>query len=141
MTSIISIFKDPTKDWRDISSMLRYQLADISYKSLPPILKRDHAITLKGRLKRGFLETGQNKFIEINIWGQGERDGESIEIIGEARIQLNKRDANRCIQTLKTIEPIINKPIVPLLVTYQTSPDVRRYVQGKNIALYFSYQL
>jgi hypothetical protein len=129
------------RDWRDISIMLRYQLADMSYKTLPPILQRDYAITLKGRLKRGFLETGRNKYIEINIWGQGEREGKSIEIIGEARIQLKKRDANRFIQTLKTMEPIINKPIVPLLVTYQTSPDVRRYVQGKNIALYFSYQL
>ena len=53
-----------------MSHAIGYGLEDQSYLTLPPILQRDHAITLKGRLKRGFLETGRNKFIEINIWGQ-----------------------------------------------------------------------
>ena len=37
--------------------------------------------------------------------------------------------------------PIIDKQVVPLIVTYQTSPDVKRYVESKKVALYFSYQL
>ena len=124
MTSIVSISKDPMKDWREISSIMCYQLADMSYKTLPPILKRDHAITLKGRLKRGFLETARNKYIEINIWGQGERDGKSIEIIGEAKTQLKKRDVDKFLQTLEAIRPHIDHSIHPICVTYQTSPAV-----------------
>ena len=141
MTSIVSIFKDPTKDWRDISSMFRYQLADMSYRTLPPLLKRDHAITVKGRLKRGFLETASNKYIEINIWGQGERDGKSIEIIGEAKTQLKKRDVDKFLQTLHAIQPHIDHSIHPVCITYQTSPTVTQYAKDKGISLYFTYEL
>ena len=129
------------RDWRDISIMLRYQLADMSYGTLPPILKRDHTITLKGRLKRGFLETARNKYIEINIWGQGERDGKSIEVIGEAKTQLKKRDVDKFLQTIQAIQPHIDHSIHPLFVTYQTSPAVTQYTKDKGISLYFTYDL
>ena len=129
------------RDWRDISIMLRYQLADMSYGTLPPILKRDHTITLKGRLKRGFLETARNKYIEINIWGQGERDGKSIEIIGETKTQLKKRDVDKFLQTIQAIQPHIDHAIHPICVTYQTSPSVIHYAKEKGITLYFTYDL
>jgi hypothetical protein len=141
MPSIESISKQIIRDLRHVSSVFRYELADMSYRTLPPILKRDHAITLKGRLKRGFLETARNKYIEINIWGQGERDGKSIEIIGEAKTQLKKRDVDKFLQTLQAIRPHIDHSIHPICVTYQTSPAVTQYAKDKGITLYFTYDL
>ena len=118
-----------------------YRLEDQSYLTLPPILNRDHSITLKDRLKRGFLETGHNKYIEINIWGQGERDGKTIEVIGEAKTQLKKKDVDKFLQTIQTIQPHIDHSIHPLFVTYQTSPTVTQYTKDKGISLYFTYEL
>lgn len=141
MPSIESICKHIIRDLRHISSVFRYELEDMSYKTLPLILERDHAIIVTGHLKRDFLQIAPKKYLELNIWGQGLQGDKQVEIIGEAKSQLKKKDIDQFIQTLKILEPIINKPIIPLLVTYQTSVDVRRYVQGKNIALYFSHQL
>jgi hypothetical protein len=124
-----------------MSHAIGYGLEDQSYLTLPPILQRDHAITLKGRLKRGFLETGRNKYIEINIWGQGEREGKSIEIIGEAKTQLKKRDVDKFLQTIQAIQPHIDHSIHPICITYQTSPAVTHYAKEKGISLYFTYEL
>jgi predicted nuclease with TOPRIM domain len=124
-----------------LSHTVGYRLEDEAMKSLPSLLKRDFSIDTEGTLVRDYIEIGPKKYVELNIWGHGLRSGKPVEIIGEAKSQLKKKDVDQFLQTLKILEPLINKPIVPLLVTYQTSVDVRRYIQGKNIALYFSYQL
>ncbi len=124
-----------------LSHTVGYRLEDEAMKSLPFLLKRDSSIDIEGPLIRDYVEIGPKKYVELNIWGHGLRGGKPVEVIGEAKSQLKKKDVDQFLQTLRIVEPIINRPIVPFLVTYQTSPDVRRYVQGKNITLYFSYQL
>ena len=141
MKGIKVTIQDMRQEIGGMSHAIGYGLEDQSYLTLPPILKRDHAITLKGRLKRGFLETARNKYIEINIWGQGEREGKSIEIIGEAKTQLKKRDVDKFLQTLQAIRPHIDHSIHPICVTYQTSPAVTQYAKDKGITLYFTYEL
>ena len=141
MKGIKVTIQDMRQEIGGMSHAIGYGLEDQSYLTLPPILKRDHAITLKGRLKRGFLETARNKYIEINIWGQGEREGKSIEIIGEAKTQLKKRDVDKFLQTLQAIRPHIDHSIHPICVTYQTSPAVTQYAKDKGITLYFTYDL
>jgi hypothetical protein len=135
------IIENMKQEMGGLGHAIGYGLEDQSYLTLPPILNRDHSITLKGRLKRGFLETGHNKYIEINIWGQGERDGKSIEVIGEAKTQLKKKDVDKFLQTIQAIQPHIDHSIHPLFVTYQTSPAVTRYTKDKGISLYFTYDL
>ena len=133
--------QDMKQEIGGLSHTVGYRLEDEAMKSLPSLLKRDFSIDTEGTLVRDYIEIGPKKYVELNIWGHGLRSGKPVEIIGEAKSQLKKRDVDQFLQTLKILEPLINKPIVPLLVTYQTSVDVRRYIQGKNIALYFSYQL
>jgi hypothetical protein len=134
----MKVFK---KELGGLSHTVGYRLEDEAMKSLPALLKHDHSIEIQGSLIRDYLEIGPRKYVELNIWGSGVKDGQVVEIIGEAKSQMKKRDVDHFLQTVRIIEPVLKKPIVPLLVTYQTSPDVRRYIREKNIALYFSYQL
>lgn len=124
-----------------ISHTIGYGLEDKSYLALPALLSRDHSIVVKDRLKRGFLEMGPNRFVEINIWGKAEKDGKPVEIIGEAKTQLKKKDVDNFLETFNSIKTHIGDPIVPVFVTYQTSPNVERYVRDKGLILYFSYDL
>ena len=133
--------QDMRQEIGGLSHTVGYRLEDEAMKSLPGLLKRDFAIETQGTLIRDYVEIGPKKYVELNIWGQGLQGDKPVEIIGEAKSQLKKKDVDKFLQTLKILEPIMNRQIVPLLVTYQTSLDVRRYIQGKNIALYFSYQL
>jgi uncharacterized phage infection (PIP) family protein YhgE len=141
MKKVKVTIQDMRQEIGGLSHAVGYGLEDKSYISLPPVLKRDHSILVKGRLKRGFLEISRNKFIEINIWGHGEQNGKPVEIIGEAKTQLKKRDVDKFIQTLENLKPHVARSIYPLFLTYQTSPAVSQYTKDKGIDLYFTYDL
>ena len=130
--------------WRQIGGMshtIGYFLEDKSYPVLPHLLERDHSIIIQDKLKRGFLEIPKNKFVEINIWGKGTRLGMQVEIIGEAKTQLKKKDVDKLLMTVKAVENYIRAQIVPVCVTFQTSPHVQKYAKEKGVIVYFSYEL
>lgn len=130
--------------WRQIGGMshtIGYFLEDKSYPVLPHLLERDHSIIIQDKLKRGFLEIPKNKFVEINIWGKGTRSGMKVEIIGEAKTQLKKKNVDKLLMTVKAVENYIRAQIVPVCVTFQTSPHVQKYAKEKGVIVYFSYEL
>jgi len=124
-----------------LSHTVGYRLEDEAIKSLPSLLKRDMDIEVIGRLRRDFLEVAPHKYIELNIWGEGERNGKKYVIIGEAKSQLKKRDVDDFMDKVEEIKRYVSEEQICLLVTYITSPDVRRYAEEKGIKIYFSYEL
>jgi chromosome segregation ATPase len=133
--------QDMKQEIGGLSHTVGYRLEDEAMKSLPALLKRDLSIDTEGSFVRDYVQIGAKKYVEINIWGRGLQNGKAVEIIGEAKSQLKKRDVDTFLETIKTVQPIMERPIIPVFVTYQTSPDVRHYAQAKGITLYFSYQL
>ena len=117
-----------------------YRLEDEAFKALPKLLKKDYGLVVKGRLKRKFVQDNQGQEIEINILGEGEKEGEVYTIVGESKSQLSKRDVDDFIRRkLKRLEGVFPR-MFPVLVTYMISqPGVEEYVQEKGIALYYSY--
>ena len=139
--SLVGEMKVFKQELGGLAHTVGYRLEDEAMKSLPALLNRDHSVEIEGPLIRDFIEIGPKKYVELNIWGRGLQRGERVEIIGEAKSQLKRSDVDSFLQTLKTVEPFIHRRIIPVLVTYQTSPQVRQYTEAKNIHLYFSYQL
>jgi uncharacterized phage infection (PIP) family protein YhgE len=117
-----------------------YRLEDEAIKALPELLKRDAGVEVVGRLKRDYIEIAPGKYIEVNIWGTGRINGEEYIIVGEARSQLKKGDVDEFIKKVNAIKRYIPKEQIKILVTYQTSPIVRKYAEGKGIKIYFSYE-
>ncbi len=117
-----------------------YRLEDEAMKALPELLKRDVGVEVIGRLKRDYIEVSPGKYIEVNIWGTGRMDGEEYLIVGEARSQLKKGDVDEFIKKVNVIKKYIPKEQIKILVTYQTSPPVKKYAEEKGIKVYFSYE-
>ncbi len=117
-----------------------YVLEDRSYRGLPPLLKRDFGVEITEPLKRDYIEVAPNKYLEVNILGKAKRNGEDVWIVGEAKTQLKKRDIDTFIKRLSSIKEHLKGEIVPVIVTYQTPPPIRKYAQKKNIKIYFSYE-
>lgn len=117
-----------------------HRLEDEAFKALPKLLKKDYGLVVKGRLKRKFVQDNQGQEIEVNILGEGEREGEVYIIVGESKSQLSKRDVDDFIRRkLKRLEGVFPR-MFPVLVTYMISqPGVEEYAQEKGIALYYSY--
>jgi hypothetical protein len=79
--------------------------------------------------------------VEINIWGQGELSGKPIEIIGEAKSQLKRRDVDVFLENLDALRQHFVTDIFPVCVTYQTSPVVHEYARERGLNVFFSYEL
>jgi hypothetical protein len=122
-----------------LSHTVGYRLEDESYKALPKFLKDDFGIELIGKLKRDFIEIGKEKYIEVNIYGEGKIKDKKYIIVGEAKTQLKKRDIDSFIKRADLLKQFITQDQIRLIVTYQASPQVRKYAKEKNIKIYFSY--
>ncbi len=123
-----------------LSHTVGYRLEDEAFKALPSLLKDDFGITVIGKLKRDFIEIGPEKYIEVNIWGEGKKDGKEFAIVGEAKSQLKKKDIDDFLKKLEVIKRYIPKEQFPILVTYIAHPQIQRYAKEKNIKIYFSYE-
>jgi len=122
-----------------LSHTVGYRLEDESYKALPKFLKDDFGIELIGKLKRDFIEIGKEKYLEVNIYGEGKINDKKYIIVGEAKTQLKKRDIDSFIKRADLLKQFITQDQIRLIVTYQASPQVRKYAKEKNIKIYFSY--
>jgi len=118
-----------------------YRLEDEAIKALPALLARDMGVEVIGKLRRDFIEVSPGRYVEVNILGEGRRNGQEYIIIGEAKSQLKKRDIDDFIKKASAIRKYIPKEQIQILITYQTSPDVRRYASEKGIKIYFSYEI
>ena len=104
--SLVGEMKVFKQELGGLAHTVGYRLEDEAMKSLPALLSRDHAIETEGPFIRDFLEIGPKKYVELNIWGHGLQHGERVEIIGEAKSQLKKRDVDRFLETLQTLSLI-----------------------------------
>lgn len=80
--------------------------------------------------------------IEVNLFGTGTRDGETVTIVGESKAQLSKNDIARFLRrTLSALEGVYPR-LFPVLVTHMISePDAEAYARKIGVALYYSYDL
>ena len=67
-------------------------------------------------------------------------NGKGVWIIGEGKTQLKKRDVDQFIKMVNRVREVLSGEVLPLMVVYQVSPQVRRYAEQRGIRIYFSYQ-
>ena len=103
-------------------------------------MQKEFGIDVKD-LKRDFIEISPNKYEEINIIGQGIKNGTPIWILGECKTQIKKRDVDSFLKRLSRVERLFPGERLFIIVTYQASPQIREYIAEKGLKLYFSYEL
>ena len=124
-----------------LSHTVGYRLEDEAMKAIPKLLKQDFGVEVVGRLKRDFIEISKNNYIEVNIFGEGRKNGKEYVILGEAKSQLKKRNIDDFLKKVETLKRHIGKEPILLYVTYISHPQVRKYAEEKNIKIYHSYEL
>jgi uncharacterized phage infection (PIP) family protein YhgE len=127
------------KEVGGLAHTVGYSLEDRAYKSLPKLLKKDFDIDIEGKLIRTYLELGKGKFIEVNIFGKGKQKDKQVVIIGEGKSQLKKTDVDKFLKTIEMIKGFFAEKTIPIMITYQTLPQVDRYAEEKGVKIYYSY--
>ena len=122
---------------------LGYLLENDAYESLPPLLERDYGVRVLTPLTRDFVEDNKGNEYEVNIFGEGERDGERVLIVGECKTQLSRQEIDRFLRRkIKPVQRIFSgRAVFPVMVGHAvTSKQVQRYAQERGVAVYLSYQ-
>jgi len=134
-------FKDFKRQVGDITDTVGYTLENASYRALPRLLKKDYGVEVRGRLRRGYLKDQRGRHIEVNILGEGRKNGKKVLIVGESKARLSKKGVREFInERLKRFGDLYGE-IFPVLVTHMISEhDVEEYAREHDIALYYSYE-
>ena len=132
---------DLRKQVGGLSITVGYTIENEAYRALPRLLERDFGIEVESELKRQFVADNTGEYIEVNIFGQARRNGDTITIVGESKAQLSKNDVDAFIRRkLQRLQGAYPNPF-PILVTHMISErDVEEYARQQGIAVYYSYQ-
>ncbi|MER3474175.1 MAG: chordopoxvirus fusion protein [Armatimonadota bacterium] len=140
LLSLAETVKDVQRQLGGLSQTVGYVLENEALKKLPKLLLRDYGVRVQGKLKRLYVTDRTGRSIEVNVFGTGKRDGETVTIIGESKSQLSKNDIDRFLRrTIGGLEGLYPQ-ILPVLITHMTSePDAEEYARRLGVALYYSY--
>jgi len=132
--------QDIRKQLGGLAMAVGYSLENEAYLALPHLLKRDYGIEVLGRLKRDYLVNKEGRHLEVNIVGQGVRDGETLTIVGESKVQLSANEIDRFLRCkVRQLEGVYPN-LFPIIVTHMiTSPEVVEHARQRGVAVYFSY--
>ena len=128
-----------------LSRSVGYALENEAYRMLPTFLLRQHGLEVIQRLVRTEI-AGE----EINLFGIARRDGQEVLIVGETKLQLDERRANRQeanttleqlnhkVSVVRQVYP--DKPIVPLLITHYARPSFVRQAAEQGVIVVQSFE-
>ncbi|MEJ5365823.1 MAG: hypothetical protein WHS86_12020 [Desulfosoma sp.] len=118
-----------------VSNSVGYTLENAAYKALPTLLAA-RGVTVNGPLRRCYLEGFQ-----VNIYGDGERDGQPVTIVGECKVRPSRTEVDRFLKAVDRLERsgVIRNPFC-LFVAHDFHPNVEAYLAHKGIAAFWSYE-
>jgi intracellular sulfur oxidation DsrE/DsrF family protein len=128
-----------------LSRSMSYSLENEAYRALPALLQSRYGIELQDRLIR--TEIGGR---EINLFARGQRNGESVYIVGETKLQLDERRSNRRavdrifdqlqeqVQAVQQVYPEVQ--IVPILLTHYARPAFLQQADARGVIVIQSFE-
>ncbi|MCX8028034.1 MAG: hypothetical protein N3A62_09325 [Thermodesulfovibrionales bacterium] len=141
LRELIGEHKKTRQQVGSLSHTVGYVLEDRAYIGLPKLLKRDFDIEIIKPIRRDYVEISPNRFVEINIIAEARINNKDGWILGDCKTQIKKADVDSFLENIKKLDYVLKGERLLVMVTFQTSPAVRRYIQDKGIKLYFSYEM
>jgi hypothetical protein len=126
-----------------LSDSIGYGLEDIAKVVLPGYLQRHFGILLEGELgeelNRHFFHIDGSD-VEINLYGEGERDGQRVVVLGEAKSRIYKNDVEKFTHDLAVIDHVLKGEVVRVMFGYFLHPSAEVAARERDILLVASYQ-
>ena len=137
---LITAIDNLRKEVGGISAIIGYGLEDKAYPVLPKLIKRDFGVSVP-TLYRRFIFYPDGGEDELNIYGEGSRNGEKVFVIGEAKVRLSRRDVFNFTEKLERVSSVLKGEIIPLMLCYVVHPRVEEFARGQGVKIYKSYEL
>ncbi len=128
------------KELGGLSHSVGFDLENQAYKALPNILKERFGIEIKDRLLRKYIEYPDGREEEINIYGEAQKNGKKIFIIGESKTHLSRKDIEKFKKRIERLKKVIGEEIFPIFVVHTSSPKIVKFSLDSGFPVFFSYE-
>ena len=126
-----------------LSSSMGYGLEDLAYFVLPAYIERTYGIK-DVKFSRRFIKL-KKKEVEINLYGEGKKNGVPIILLGEVENKIWKGGVKEFAKTLEAIEKEqvldMHKPVFRFMFAYWIHPSAVELAREKSIEMIATYKL
>jgi len=126
-----------------LADTIGFGLEDIAHVVLPGYLERHYGLKLEGplgaELGRKFFDV-EGQFVEINLYGEGLRDGQRVTLLGEAKSRIYGREVERFAREVEMVRPLIKGEVMRVMFGYYLHPTAEEEAKKHGIILVASYQ-
>ena len=127
-----------------LAENIGFGLEDIARLLLPPYLHKHYGIHLEGppgeELQRRFFPLPDQPPLEINLYGEGQRDGRKAIVLGEAKSRIGGGVVKDFADLLAQVEPLVEGEVWRVMFGYYIHPSSQPVGQEHHILLIASYQ-
>jgi len=106
---------------------------------LPSWLKEELNVSVR-ELTRAFFETREG-LVEVNLYGEGEREGARVIVLGEASSKIRAGDVRRFLHKVSLVKPLLPPGVEHLYVMfgYYIHPSALEVAEAEQVHLVASY--
>lgn len=124
-----------------LSDAIGFGLEDIAHVVLPGYLERHLGIHVFGdELERRFLITEDGQTFELDIYGKGQHNGDTVEVVGECKSRIRSSQVEHFARTVERLRPHIEDKLIPVMFGYWIHPSALEAAQKAGIVVVASYQ-
>jgi len=120
-----------------LSDTIGFGLEDIARVVVPGWLYRHEGIELEN-LTRKFIKVNGEE-LEINLYGEGNKGGAKITILGEARSRIYSSDVKGFDELAEKVKKFVPNNVYKLMFGYYVHPSAEQEAKKRGITLIASY--
>ena len=106
-----------------LSETIGFTLEDLAREVSPAYLAQHYAIHVAQLDRRFFSIDGEQ--IEVDLYGEGHREGDPIAVVGEVRSRIYGRDVEATVQRVARLAPQLPAAAVVILFGFVIHPSAR----------------
>lgn len=123
-----------------LSENIGFSLEDIAKVVLPGYLERHFNIQIDELERRFFVVDSEE--IEMNIYGEGKKNGKKVVILGEVKSRIYDREVEGFIQDVSKLLPVLKGKggVFKVMFGYLIHPSAAKLGEAQEVILVASYQ-
>ena len=127
------------KEIGGLGATIGFGLEDIGRVVLPGYLERHYNIYVD-ELTRKFFRVNKKTQIEINLYGEGKKNGKEIVILGETKSRIYEGEVKKFLRQISEIAPQIKCEVLKVMFGYLIHPTAMELAKKEGVILVASYQ-
>jgi peptidoglycan hydrolase CwlO-like protein len=120
-----------------LSDTIGFGLEDIARVVIPGWLYRHEGIEVEELVRKFISVDGEQ--IEVNLYGEGVREGSRLTILGEARSRIYLSDVEEFDKTVEKVKKTVANKVYKLMFGYYVHPSAEEEAGKRGVRLIASY--